>query len=414
MAEQASDSGRSARSANLGTLVAACLGSYANLATTLAYSFGVFMLPIAEATGWDRDRVAEAIGPALLVNVISQPLVGILVDRVGARRVGVVAPFGLALGLVLVATIPQTAGQFQMLLAVAVLLGSCASPTVYSSLVTSTFERRRGLMLGIALAFTGVGIASLPPLSVYMIGTNGWRHAYLAIAAIVALLGCIGALLILRDRPAPTVAAAAPDAGPKPGLTVRQVVRGRPFWVMFVAFALLGAVANGIPLHIPVILSERGFSATEAAMGMTVMGVAVVVSRPLLGFLYDKYDQRYVTVTMLAGPLAGSLLFYFTAQPWLAIVAAAGFGIAVGGEFVGMACLLLRAFGLRAFGLLYGLLTLAVGVGIGTGPILIARMHAATGDYQLVLAVAAIGGLATIGAILSLRTRDFPFAAKAG
>lgn len=408
VASEATNSPSVARTGHLSALITACLGSYANLATALAYTFGVFMLPIAEATGWDRDKVAGAIGPALLVNVVTQPLVGVLVDRVGARRVAIFAPFGLTIGLVLVALVPQTAGQFALLLAVAVLLGSCASPTVYSSLVTSTFEGSRGLMLGIALAFTGIGIASLPPLAVYVIGAHGWRDAYLAIAAVVTILGIAGALLMMRHRPERTFTVAQ-DGAVKPGMTVGEAVRGRPFWVIFVAFVLLGAVANGIPLHIPVILSERGFSATQAALGMTVMGIAVIVSRPLLGFLYDRYDQRHVTALMLAGPLLGCLLFYFTRQPALAVIAAAGFGIAVGGEFVGMACLLLRAFGLRAFGALYGLLTLAVGIGIGMGPILIARMHAAAGNYQIILAGAALTAVAASVAILTLRSRDFPF-----
>lgn len=397
--------------AHFGVLAASCLGSYANLATTLAYTYGVFMLPIAWETGWDRATVAAAIGPALLVNVITQPLVGVLVDRFGAWRMGIIAPFGLALGIALVALFSGTVGQFSLLLAIAVLLGSCASPTVYSSLVTSAVVSRRGLTLGIVLAFTGIGIASLPPLAVSVIALGGWRNAYLAIAGIVALFGIVGAALLYRDRPLAEVAIPQQDVSERPGATVRQAVRARAFWIMFIAFALLGAVANGIPLHIPVILAERGFSAAQAAMGMTMMGLAVIASRPLFGMLYDRYDQRYVTVLMLSGPLTGSLILLFTRQPALAVLAAAGFGMAVGGEFVGMGCLLLRAFGLRAFGSLYGLLTLSVGIGIGLGPILIAWLYTLAGGYQIVLAGAALVAVAAMGAIISLRRGDFPYAA---
>ena len=69
------------------TLLAASIGNGSGLSGLAFYTFGVFILPLTEAFGWARGDVSIASSFLLLGTVISAPIVGSLIDRIGARRV---------------------------------------------------------------------------------------------------------------------------------------------------------------------------------------------------------------------------------------------------------------------------------------------------------------------------------------
>jgi len=83
-----------------GLIIFACaVGMALSAPTFLIYSFGVFIEPLSEGLQSGRGAVSLALSIGLLGNLVAGPLIGILSDRYGSRRmilIGVVA-----LGLVL-------------------------------------------------------------------------------------------------------------------------------------------------------------------------------------------------------------------------------------------------------------------------------------------------------------------------
>jgi MFS family permease len=58
------------------------------------------------------------------------------------------------------------------------------------------FVRRRGFASGLAVAGIGMGTLVMPPLASLLIGSLGWRGAYIALGVLTLLLGGAMALLI--------------------------------------------------------------------------------------------------------------------------------------------------------------------------------------------------------------------------
>src|SRR3954464_2569005 len=77
---------------------ASSAGVFASFGSLLVFTFGVFLKPIAAEFGWSREAVSAAFAVAALSVAACSPVVGMLIDRFGARRViaPCVAVFGFA------------------------------------------------------------------------------------------------------------------------------------------------------------------------------------------------------------------------------------------------------------------------------------------------------------------------------
>ena len=116
------------------------------------------------------------------------PLLGHLLDRVGARAGFVAGSVILGLGLILSST-AQSLEQMIVDDSLIVSLGLAALALGMHGIVLSRwFYRRRGLAIGIAFAGTGIGTFVFSPLVERFIEGHGWRGTYIILGAIVLIL----------------------------------------------------------------------------------------------------------------------------------------------------------------------------------------------------------------------------------
>lgn len=405
MAALESQSAELAPAGRLKTLAACSVGSFFGLSTLIIYPFGVFALSIAQNFNWPRRDVAGMMGAALLITIVLQPVTGWVVNRFPKRATALTAMAGLALGTLLLALAPGVRWLFPWLIAGSIILGSLAAPTIYSAILAKAFDRRRGLALGFATAFSGVGIALVPIFCSHVNEAYGWRAGYGVLTVLAALAFILNAWLLpksLDDAPI-----APPQPAAKLSMAVAQAFRLPRFWKMAVIFLLLSVAANGVPLHLPIILKERGASSDLAALSLTVTGGAMVISRPLLGYLLDRLPVRLIVCAMLLGPLIGSLALILTTGPMAACAAAFGYGLAIGGEFVCLGYMVSRGFEISYFGAIYGWLAVALAGGVSGGPIGISLLLRLGHGYGPPLIMVACVSLLAIGATLTLSDADF-------
>src|SRR2546425_1959147 len=159
------------------------------IASGLYFSFPVFFVALLEEFGWSRGATAAAFSISSIVQGTLAPVVGILVDRVGPRRVMLGGACLLSGACVLSSQI----GSLWSLYVVTGVLGAsglCAVSWVPSgALIARWFTERRGSMMGLAFSGMGAGVLAIGPLAQWLITGYGWRAAYLVLG--------LGTLIVL-------------------------------------------------------------------------------------------------------------------------------------------------------------------------------------------------------------------------
>jgi MFS family permease len=350
-----------------------------------AYTSGAFLPELVAKAGYSREQMSVAT--LLLSGTVAlvAPFVGIAVDQWGAFRVIGFAVIGEVLGFFLLGTVPADFASYASAVVLLALMGAGTTPPSFSRIVTSHFDRRRGLALGLMVSGLGVTAITAPMLLTHVISRLGWRGGYLFLALLVLTFGAIGLLLIRSDssrvptQPSPVVSRGGDWSAMKRPL----------YWYILLCFAAPALFGGGYLLHLISILRERGFTPAHAAQIQALVGFAIIAGRLVSGIAMDRIFAPYVAAGAFMITTLGTALL-LSSQASLLCLAGLGIGLTIGAELDILALTLSRYFGLASFGRLYGLAYSVMILAGGCSPVLIAKL-ARGGDYTPGIIVSAIG-----------------------
>src|SRR5690606_13358207 len=126
-----------------------------------------------------------------------------------------------------------------VLIAIGVVL---VQSTVWMRALAQFFDKSRGFAFAFALTGTSIMSIVLPPYAPWRILTYGWRVGFAAVGATWVAVALPVVFLFFRERrdARPGSAAAAEheaaSATPLPGLSYREGLRTRPFWLLVISF----------------------------------------------------------------------------------------------------------------------------------------------------------------------------------
>ena len=153
-----------------------------------------------------------------------------------------------------------------------------------------------------------------------------------------------------------------------------EAMRSRAFWILIVVLFLFSIGQNGAMTHLSALLTDRGVSASEAAIAVSLMGAASLLGRLVTGWLLDRFfAPRAVILRAGAGRALGIFLLSSAHSLAMGSLAAILIGGAMGGEADITPYLLSRYFGLRSFSMLYGFCWTAYAIAGAIGPVLMGR-----------------------------------------
>lgn len=359
----------------------------------LFFSFSVFLVPLVAEFGWSRGLTAGAMSVSTVVQGLLAPVTGVFVDRFGPRRVILVGAVLLSGAFVLGAAI-ETPWQLYLYTGVVGATGLVGLGWVpMGVLVSRWFRERRGRATGIAFSGMGVGVFVVGPLAQWLIGAFGWRaaSALLGAGSLAIVLPIVH--LVLRDAPEAARLAPSPAARarlrPGPGdadPTLGQALGSRTFWALWFAYLLTPLAVFPVFTHQVAFAIDQGFPPLVAASVFGLMGLTSSAGRVGFGLAADRIGAP-LSATLSFGCTAGGALALLALETspragWLVLYAllfGAGFG-ARGPIITAMASDL---FGGRRFGVIYGVLNLANGLGAAIGPWFGGVVHDATGSYRV-------------------------------
>lgn len=387
-----------------GVLIACTLGNAVSTTPAVHAVFGLFLLPLSAEFGWPRAAISVALGIMAVTGAIAYPLIGRIADRHGARRV--ILP-GLALYGLAVAALSLTSAslvQFYAVFLAVSLFGAMASTPIYSKVIAEWYDTGRGTALGISAgAGNGVGSVLLPIVAAAVVAQQGWRSGYLALGAIILLIGLPAVLTLLRDAPVREA-----QAGDNPiavaGMTLGEAARLPRFWIILVAIASGAGCTTAIFSHVIPILADRGYGIDLGTAVLSCFALMTSAWQIACGRLLDRFPTPRIVIPMVAMAIIGLALLQFGEGVPVLIAAGLLLGIGMGAQYGALPYYVARYFGTRAFGAIIGVMYSAIIAAQGITPVLLDHGFDVTGSYQLAV-IASIVALSAGMALLLLLPR---------
>jgi MFS family permease len=388
------------------------------ITTTAAYgiwwSFPVYYVNILKEFGWSRASTATIFTVGLVVYGLGSFPAGILVDRLGPRKLLPLACLTLASGCLICSAASQ---KWHFYIAYGVFMGLgtiCMGYVPVTALVSNWFIRRRGTAIGIAL----IGNVAPPLLALpiqKLISLIGWRASYVVLAGV--LLAAIIPLTAFFMRTRPQDLGLNPDGRPaewrppeagkrtggEPGgqLIMNQEwaatkwnlhngLKTHQFWALNGVMITLGTGAGMIMHHLVALVVDMGYSRDMAAFIFSLAGMMAVVGR-LSGYLSDRFGREitYAFVSSLYLCSALSLFLFLThPQVWLLYLYALTFGLGSGLGSPTLSAGAADLFGGKSFGTILGFSNIFFGLGHGIGAWAGGAIFDHTGSYGLAMILA--------------------------
>lgn len=390
-----------------GTMAGLAVGAFA----VNVFALSILLKPTSEATGLSRSSITFALFIGTMVTMLVMPIYGRLIDRYGVKTISIPAIIAWAIIFSCFASLSDNASWLIVLLFALSGLFSVAQTTLpYSKAITSWFDARRGLALGIGVSGVGIGGFLMPQYVQFLNATFGWRLAYVGVGlAILAIaVPAMGFLVSVKEpaerdaangNPSPTVSTGQPEG-------IAPALRQRQFWLLAVIFFVSILALNGTLTNLVALLTDRGLAPKDAASVLSIAGIALIAGRVICGYLLDKFHGPYVACAFLILPTLSIIGLVAGVQGPMLALCAIGLGMGIGGEIDVLGYLTSRYFKLTSFGAVYGALFSLVTLGTALGPYLMGLSHDRVGDYQLALNFAAVAVGAC--ALLSLALGPYP------
>ncbi len=388
---------------------------------------GVFVIPMSEDFEWSRGTFSLAMAVGWLANGVSQPLIGRIYDRYGARRVISISMVIIGIASMLLAVI-ESLWQLILLygIVISVVSGGASLVTVHAVLA-KWFYRRRGIAMSISTAGASAGALVLTPFTAYLIQIVDWRPTWVVLGGVVLALGVPLALLLIRDDPSDVgeepdgaqaksggrstaAAAASRPKGPLEAEHWRESYRSPPMWQLSGAYFVCGMTTAIISFHYVPFAVDRGFSLGTAALAFGLMSGLNVVGVLSVGAMSDRFERRYLLSAVYG--VRGLAYAMLVLAP--GVFGIWGFAVIAGISWIASApltsSLTADIYGLRTLGTLGGMTNFAHQMGGAVSIVMGGVLYDVFGAYDVPFAIA--GSMLVAASIASFSIGERRYSAR--
>ncbi|WP_373331680.1 MFS transporter [Thiopseudomonas alkaliphila] len=380
------------------------IGSSIILALSLGirHAFGLYLNPLSQAFGWEREIFSFAIAVQNLVWGGVQPFVGAFADRYGLKPTVIVTTLAYACGLYLMA---NSSTPMDLTLSAGLLIGFGLSGTSFAVLLSaigrSVPAEKRSMAMGIASAAGSLGQFVMLPGTLGLIEWLGWSSAMLVTAALICL--CLPLAFMLKETPQPNT---TDDFEQSVKQALNQVVKEKGFWLLAFGFFVCGFQVVFIGVHIPSYLIDRQLPASVGTTVLALVGLFNIVGTWLAGWLGGYYSKpKLLGWLYLIRALVIALFFYLPISQFSAYL----FGIAMGLLWLSTVPLtngtVASMFGVRNLSMLAGIVFFFHQAGSFLGGWLGGLVFDRTGSYDLIWQVSI--ALSVVAALCNFPIKEF-------
>ncbi|HTI82949.1 MAG TPA: MFS transporter [Acetobacteraceae bacterium] len=364
-------------------LLAACFVTF-SVGAACMHSYTVFLIAFIEAFGWTRAESSIAYSVSQMITGATSPLVGVMVDRLGPRRLVLIGGLLLSIGL-LASSYANALWQVILLYGVVMTLGAnCLGLVVFVPILSRRFVRHRGTAVAVVQSANGFARAFSAPVSQMLIDGLGWRGAYLAQGGFMAAAFLPLAAMFRTSGAGDPMTAG--QAGLRSGWTLRLAARTPHFWLLFLVYVFTGLGSFLVALHQLAFAVTVGFDKLYAA---EVLGLGAFLSLPgviVTGWVSDYIGRELSAVVTYGTSIFGvacAMLITSPDQHLLLWLHSCFFGLTWGARGPAITAKTADLFPGPRLGTILGAITIGTGVGSAAGSWLAGWTFDMTGSYRV-------------------------------
>ena len=352
------------------------------------YTWSLFNGPLAQKLAAPISEVAFSFGLLSLGLAIASSLAGKLQERFGVRNVTIGAGILMAFGFWLTAH----ADNLMMLYLSAGILVGLADGAGYLMTLSNCvkwFPERKGLISACSIGAYGLGSLGFKFICGWLLSTHGLESTFLIWGVLAMSMMILGALMM---RDAPIQKSSGHTQLAEKDYTLAQSIRLPQYWMLALMF--LTACMSG--LYVIGVAKDIGegmvhLSAQTAANAVTVIAIANLSGRLILGVLSDKMARiRVITLAQIVSLMGMSILLFTHMNETTFFLSLACVAFSFGGTITVFPSLVSDFFGLNNLTKNYGLIYLGFGIGSVLGSLVASAFGGFTVTFSLIMTLLVI------------------------
>lgn len=395
------------------TVCALVITSFIPLSLGLSCA-GIFYPSVAADLGVGIGVMSYYTSFIWLSSTIFLPIMGRLLYRMDARLVLSASVALMALTFAAL-SFAQALWQFY---ACAFVMGLGIGMLLFlapSTLINRWFTKRSGFLLGIVMAFTGVGGVVWSSVGGALILDIGWAQTY-RVFALLCVVTLLATVFMVFSSPADKGLAPVGDAQPDfeegcdsgnettRGVTAHEAFK-MPIFYLIVAFAFLLNFGMYVYFIIPAYSNTLEISVMLPMLGAICSSMAMAgqtVSKLVYGFVGDRHPYSCSIVGLVLGVVGVVLLVAGNWSPALMYVAALAFGAYYGVTNVMSPILTRQSFGDAEYPKIYSRISTGAAVANMVAAFILGGLIDLTGGYMVVFVIDIVVLLVLIAIVFAM------------
>jgi MFS family permease len=378
----------------LGMSILLCLGT--------VYSWSIFRKPLEAELNLSATQSLLPYTVALVFYAAFMPIAGFYIPRVGTQKMTAIGGIIVGLGYILASFSPQIE---TIIFTYGVIAGTGVGIAygVPMAVVARWFPDKKGLAVGLTIIGFGLSPLITAPLANQLISQYSVRPTLRFLGIIFTII--IVVIAIAMKLPPKDWQPHQNFTKAKSSLNATypvNMLKSRSFyglWICYAIGALIGLSVIGIssPVAEEIIQIEPGLAASSVSLFALFNGV----SRPLFGWLSDRFSPHYVAIGAYTLILIGCVLMINAEKGAVTsyLIAFCLFWFCLGGWLALAPTTTLRFFNPDHYAQNYGIVFTAYGVGALIGTLVTGRIRDWFGSYTYAFYPMAL--LAIIGIFLA-------------